>query len=286
MCEFSRYEGKLAERMPGLFVVLPNTMLRAHPTIARSLASNQHILTTFFDVHVTLKHLLALLTAPSADPGAATYTTPYGKGASLLEPLPSARTCTEAAIPDFHCLCAQSTPIPDPSLHPAVLAGTAAALHRINAILDHPAVVAAGCQRQSLFAVESAYQSAVDPAVNTFTGLDAKNDWRPAFGKPTWDASQPNMLTLLLRTTPGDSLYEVELKLKHSVTQQKKWQVVGLQRVTSYAADVATCKGGNPPPQLIVLDGRKQRVRVEVSCTCRLDSIAIGGSSSSPSPAV
>ncbi|EDW68703.2 uncharacterized protein [Drosophila virilis] len=96
--------GWLEERLPFLYIWLPPHLRQAHPEFVHALNENRQRLTSPFDVFVTLKHILRL-----ASPNDLAHL--LGDAAdcpscqSLLQPVPLARTCADAGIPEHWCTC-------------------------------------------------------------------------------------------------------------------------------------------------------------------------------------
>ena len=170
----SGYVGKMAERMPFLWVVMPNKFLRALPDASTALWRNQQRLSTAFDFHATLRHLLALLTTGSQGGVIATaakdvpYTTNFGKGKSLFNALSPTRTCADAHIDPIYCLC--SPPSQLDAADPKAMAVARVAMEYIARITDIKAVAAAGCKRQTLQEIVMAYSSAIGKELATVNG--------------------------------------------------------------------------------------------------------------------
>jgi hypothetical protein len=53
-------EGKVEERLPALFIMVPPSLLEMFPEAHYFMKANQHKLVTVFDLHKTLKHLMML----------------------------------------------------------------------------------------------------------------------------------------------------------------------------------------------------------------------------------
>ena len=263
----SGYVGKMAERMPFLWAVLPNTFLRALPDASLALWHNQQRLSTAFDFHATLKHLLALLTDSNANGrgGAAAakdvpYATNFKKGKSLFNALSPARMCNEAHIDPIYCLCASLSKI-DPTDSKAA-AVSRAAIAYITRITDIAAVAAAGCKRQTLQEVIMAYSSSVGGTLATVNGLapNAQGVWVPTHGKAAFDVAATAQVTVQMRTSPGNHVYEVEAKFNAGADPD----IVRVSRLSPYADDVASCK--KYPP--VHTEGDLV-IRSEQYCTCR-----------------
>ncbi|XP_054717449.1 uncharacterized protein LOC129226844 [Uloborus diversus] len=97
------YIGKFEERMPFIYINYPKWFLEKHPQIVKNLRDNQDRLTTHFDVHATLVHLLLLMKLidkiPEAEQNA--------HGLSLMGEIPTSRTCEDANIFPHWCPCQQ-----------------------------------------------------------------------------------------------------------------------------------------------------------------------------------
>lgn len=95
--------GWLEERLPFIFIWLPEWFRNEHPKIVQALKVNRNRLTTPYDLHVTLKHVLQLShpyqklePAPSSP-----------KSQSLFTEIPWNRSCNDASINPHWCTCTQ-----------------------------------------------------------------------------------------------------------------------------------------------------------------------------------
>jgi hypothetical protein len=86
------YIGKLEERLPFLFLVLPKWFREKYPQISHNLKKNERRLITPFDIYETLKHVLFF----------GKYIPQKQKinsrGTSLFEEVSSERTCSDASF--------------------------------------------------------------------------------------------------------------------------------------------------------------------------------------------
>ncbi|GBL82203.1 hypothetical protein AVEN_252393-1 [Araneus ventricosus] len=89
------YIGKIEERMPFMFLIFPDWFLRKYPVLANNLEINKNRLTTPYDIHATLLHLLDLERE--------TFYTLHGQ--SLLTEISPERTCADAMIAKHWCTC-------------------------------------------------------------------------------------------------------------------------------------------------------------------------------------
>ncbi|KAF8784382.1 uncharacterized protein LOC129958501 [Argiope bruennichi] len=108
------YIGKIEERMPFMFLIFPEWFLKKYPEFAKNLEINRNRLTTPYDIHATLLHLLDLERE--------TFYTLHGQ--SLLTEISSERTCADAMIAKHWCTCQthQIVPSDDGNVRQAALA--------------------------------------------------------------------------------------------------------------------------------------------------------------------
>lgn len=78
-------QGSLEERLPWLSIVLPKWFNKKYPDMTKNLKHNQDVVTTAFDVHATLRHLM---TFPKIAPGQKTQ--------SLFSKIVPHRSCADA----------------------------------------------------------------------------------------------------------------------------------------------------------------------------------------------
>lgn len=102
------YQGRVEERLPFVFFLLPEWFEDRYPSAVMNLRRNRRMLTSPFDLHETLLDLLSLdsLTRGSLIQRSLTQT--FSRGVSLFLPVPEARTCEDAGIADNWCTCHQS----------------------------------------------------------------------------------------------------------------------------------------------------------------------------------
>lgn len=96
------YIGKLEERLPLLNILLPKTFSETHGKYMNNLEINTKRLTTPFDVHEFLRHLLL-----QDD-----YTPSSEKGVSLMNAIPTNRSCESAYISPHWCTCTEMISVP------------------------------------------------------------------------------------------------------------------------------------------------------------------------------
>ncbi|XP_037711346.1 uncharacterized protein LOC119548269 [Drosophila subpulchrella] len=92
----------LEESLPILFFWLPPWFRVMHPEIVQSLRINSNRLTSPYDLHLTLQHLLEL---GERWPRVVDKLVDCPTCQTLLAPVPENRTCSDAGIGESHCPC-------------------------------------------------------------------------------------------------------------------------------------------------------------------------------------
>ncbi|KFM78895.1 hypothetical protein X975_25379, partial [Stegodyphus mimosarum] len=106
------YIGKFEERMPFIYLFFPTWFLQKYPEFAENLRRNQERLTTPFDIHATLVHLLNVTRQSDFSEENITISRLSPNGLSLLEEIPKERTCEQANILPHWCPCQTHRPVP------------------------------------------------------------------------------------------------------------------------------------------------------------------------------
>ncbi|XP_048484225.1 uncharacterized protein LOC119694476 [Plutella xylostella] len=183
-------QGRLEERLPMAYWLLPPSFRARYPRAARALRDNARRLTTPFDVHATLADL-ADAAALSDDSLArrAAEARPDRRGISLFLDVPGNRTCELAGIADHWCTCHAGARVPVRGA--AVQAAAAALVRHVNDALRG----AAGCRTLRLDEVLDAAELAER---GTGGAAGEEGGWRE--------------LTLVARTAPGGALLEATLR--------------------------------------------------------------------------
>lgn len=99
--------GWLEERLPFMFIWLPKWFKDEHPEFARSLQANRNRLTSPYDIHMTLKHILEL--SGRADNLSSAVSCPDCQ--SVFREVPWNRSCADAGIEPHWCVCSVYTKI-------------------------------------------------------------------------------------------------------------------------------------------------------------------------------
>lgn len=92
--------GKLEERLPLLSISIPQWFRMKYPEYFQHLKTNTERLTSPYDIHATLQHILAQ-----------THEKHYHYGQSMFTEISTSRTCSDAGNPEHFCPCVRWTPV-------------------------------------------------------------------------------------------------------------------------------------------------------------------------------
>lgn len=99
--------GYFEERLPFLYIYLPPSFQERYPKFAENLRDNRNTLTSPYDLHLTLQHILSLVNETTA----LSTLKSCPKCQSLLTNIPDDRTCPDVGIDDeYWCTCTGDTP--------------------------------------------------------------------------------------------------------------------------------------------------------------------------------
>ncbi|KAH8332700.1 hypothetical protein KR074_009232, partial [Drosophila pseudoananassae] len=118
-------QGKQEERLPFFSFAFPDSFKKRFPQEYNNFLANEQRLTTPFDIHATLKHIIQLQSAGGEDllaesnnlkteptmPEIHISDLAKGRAISLLEPIPSNRSCASAYIEPHWCACLNWLPL-------------------------------------------------------------------------------------------------------------------------------------------------------------------------------
>ncbi|XP_016985417.1 uncharacterized protein LOC108048954 [Drosophila rhopaloa] len=118
-------QGKQEERLPFFSFKFPESFKKRFPQEYKNFLANEQHLTTPFDIHATLKHIIQLQTAvgeeqlggsndwkiETSNPGIHISDLARGRAMSLLNPIPSNRSCADAYIEPHWCACLNWLPL-------------------------------------------------------------------------------------------------------------------------------------------------------------------------------
>ena len=96
-------QGQLEERLPFMSITVPDRFIKEHPIEFNNLKHNSKVLTTPYDMHITLKHLLSISRKPEK----------HVFGRSLFTDIVKEnRSCSNAGVPHNWCVCGITTSVP------------------------------------------------------------------------------------------------------------------------------------------------------------------------------
>lgn len=122
------FVGWYEERLPFIYLWLPEWFRAERPDAYSALLVNQHRLTSPFDLYETLREVLTV-SGGQADPSPGCATC-----GSLFAPVPKHRGCLDAGISSHWCTCTAFKPV-DPE-DPVVKKGAQAFLQHVDTVLD------------------------------------------------------------------------------------------------------------------------------------------------------
>ena len=154
--------GELEERLPFISITLPLWFERKYPNLVKNLKVNTKRLTTPFDVHATLKHLLSYPQRPITD-----------RGRSLFDEIELSRTCETAGIPEHFCTCLNWKPVD--TRHKHIARSAHAAVEYINRLVGEEKLYHK-CEKLDLKMVRSAVRVEPNKDVKKYSH-DKKSGW-------------------------------------------------------------------------------------------------------------
>lgn len=186
------YQGRMEERLPFVFVLLPDWFKIQYPQAIQNLAKNTRRLTTPYDLHETLRDLL--------NPYNMTENiTPNAKGISMFKEINGARTCKDAGIVSHWCTCQQSVDVN--TKNAIVIKSASIAVNHINKQLEGYA------QCANLVLAEITNARLMTHKEEGLTGINKIQDY-----------------LITIKTTPGNAHFEVTVRYK---PDDKVFNVIG-----------------------------------------------------------
>lgn len=179
------YQGMMEERQPFLYIIPPTSFAAKYPSAMRNLVQNRRKLTTHFDLYETLHDLLhpETLTPSAIKQRSADLldTDPMPRGISLFLPVPTLRTCYEAAIAPHWCTCHEK----------AILSTTDARVERVARMMvdtmNQMVRVYSKCQRLYLNSISDANilasNNAIGNVTKNFVDITVRLQTKPGLGE-------------------------------------------------------------------------------------------------------
>ncbi|XP_021917636.1 uncharacterized protein LOC110828852 isoform X2 [Zootermopsis nevadensis] len=187
------YQGRLEERLPFAFFVFPNWFRNLYPTAIANLHKNTHRLTTPFDIYETLLDILNLEQIENESIRRRSRELNEAKSKprqiSLFLPVDKSRTCAEAGIDPHWCTCQRSKTLP---VGDAIIKNMSLIIvDHLNSLLKPYGV----CSQLKLVEVKSASVQYPQEHLYEKTKDQGLKDY-----------------VLVIRTTPGDALFEATVR--------------------------------------------------------------------------
>ncbi|XP_031557266.1 uncharacterized protein LOC116293909 [Actinia tenebrosa] len=196
-------QGKLEERLPWLSISVPDWLESEYPDLTAALANNEQIISSPFDVHTTLRHMLAYPEIPKA-----------GSYHSLFTNLSRDRTCQDAGIDEHWCPCLQFTP--DDTQRQSVIGSAQAVVDHINKRLTSSPRLKRACHVISLVRIHSVMKYEPNYKVQTFHSTNQKvYNSSPRYRTPTKDDLH---YLITMETSPMGALFEATVAITHNDT--------------------------------------------------------------------
>ncbi|KAM8709224.1 hypothetical protein ACLKA7_016092 [Drosophila subpalustris] len=211
----STWSGHLEERLPFLFIWLPPFVRAEHPEFVDALRQNRNRLTTPYDLHMTLKHILTLSgRTGSLETLDGAKDCPQCQ--SLLLPVPLSRSCEDVAIEDHWCTCWSYNAVKKNSKTVRHLGERV--VHYLNDYVTsfRNGSLAHLCQPLTLQGISAAYKAKISQV----------------------DPSQAQIYWLTFSTAPNQALYEATVRYIKNMTSEDNVQVTGsVSRLNSYSGE-------------------------------------------------
>jgi len=192
-------QGKLEERLPWLSISVPAWLEEKYPDITSALEHNQHIISSPFDLHATLHHVLTYPKEPQGE-----------KTQSLFTKLKHTRICSKAGIGEHWCPCLE---FKDENItSPHVIGGAEMAVKYINdVILNRTDLLRTSCERIQLKKILKAESFKPNEKLQRFSSTNQDSDLAVNFGSPTPDSEHYRINFV---TMPGNALFEVTVAIR------------------------------------------------------------------------
>ena len=221
---FSRYRstmhGKLEERLPFFSFSVPSWFQKEHPKLHENLLANSDILTSHFDIHATLKHILSYPEAPSDKT----------VGQSLLTRLNQSRTCEEIGVEAHWCPCLAWTNLNAST--PLALDLAKKVVEYINNLTSTSQKLKKLCERLKLKNVTFLSLLTGSKKVQSFIGSQDMHGRVQTFDENARhsDMHVEKKFEIHFETSPNDGLYEATVEVF-----SKGIKIIGaISRVNSY----------------------------------------------------
>ena len=190
--------GKLEERLPMFALMMPPWFAANYPNLFANLKENSKQLTTPFDIHATLSHVLSYPDLPPRDK--------ESFGQSLFSQIDKMRGCEEAGV-EFHwCPCVSSSEMNSSSAQARDLAATVISF--MNDLTSNHTDL---CERLTLKEIGYVGRLMVHKKLHQFLGNSRKRV--PRFNDSQVAQGDGEVFEIRLTTSPNDGAYEATAHL-------------------------------------------------------------------------
>ena len=202
------YIGKLEERLPFAFILLPKWFTNINPSIKQHLSTNANRLTTFFDIHSTISDLLHFRGRTSSS-----GVHRSGRAISLFQEIPPSRTCESAGILPHWCTCHKQVNIN--TTEKEVVNAANVVVRKINVMLSSFTDM---CSLLTLQTIMSASSVELDRSVLTFKkSLNDVLGRRVTYGQNVIPVRD---VLITLKTQPSQAIFESTVRISPSRIEQ------------------------------------------------------------------
>lgn len=195
-------QGHLEERLPLLSFTFPDWFENRHPEILKSFRHNADLVTSPFDLHVTLRHILTFPDAPKS--------TNRSRGTSMFQKIPKSRDCETAGVAEHYCPCLNIKTADTKHRH--IKLSSEALVNHINNMLVSDERSAELCHPLKLQKIFSSLQQIPNAKFQQFLGSKDVHGRIPKFTKK--ESLKECNYRIQIQTSPGDGLFEAPVRFK------------------------------------------------------------------------
>ncbi|CAH2098589.1 unnamed protein product [Euphydryas editha] len=194
-------QGKLEERLPLMAIRLPDILTREKPMVQEYLENNAKVLTTPHDIYATVLDVMDMRQ----------YWNPYKvsgadmtRGLTLLEPISSNRSCSEAGVEPHWCSCLSWQPLA--RSEPQYAAAAQALLDHINGITES---MRSKCVPRTLNLITWVMKQIANNGVLTFVAAKDTDGYVGKFGARVKQNRENYQVKV--EVGPGHGVYEASM---------------------------------------------------------------------------
>ncbi|XP_017845293.1 uncharacterized protein LOC108601853 isoform X2 [Drosophila busckii] len=242
-------QGKQEERLPFFSFTFPDSFKKRFPEEYSNFVANEDRLTTPFDVHATLEHIMQLQTS-TVDESILEEINDLGpqtkglhlseqarnRAISLLNPIPSNRSCADAYIEPHWCSCLnwQTLKLDDTRYEGIILKLADSIVTTINSASELQRKI---CAELKLDRINWALRLQPHKEMLQFKSAKDRDGYVPNLNGQTTVNEQIYQLQLV--TQPGDALYEASVTYNLQ-TYEATTKLSDISRVNKYGSQ-ANC---------------------------------------------